>query len=333
MRRLLAIVAALVLAATSLGAHSPVARAAGAVNTWITIATTSPGVGCVVHVGVEARSGGNPVPGLTVGIALFDSANNLISSDVQETRDDGVAILSFDTSGATAGESDWLDIDIDGSYLKGTAIVPTADGACEGDAKEITASAEISIPLGGGDVNGAPSFPTTYQRHTLSCEYASLQIATAALGNEIDEDTFIPLVASAKNPHNGYRGDIDGAFGSTDDYGVYAEPLVDALAQVGFVGTVWYDPEQWAIQAQLDAGHPTLVWISTHGDTGFYDEDSKGNSFKLVPWEHVVVAYAYDETGIFVSDPGNGSLEHFTWEWFLDAWGIMDGMSLSVSTK
>lgn len=331
MRRFPSILAVLLLLAGAAGLSSSNASASGAINSWITIATTTPGVGCAVNVSVEVRSGGNPVSDLSVEIAFFDSANNVLSTDAQATAEDGVARLAFDTSAASAGESDWLDINVDGSYLKGTAIVPSAGGGCDGDPKEITASAEVSIPLGGGSGASAPDFPTHYQEHTLSCEYASLQIATTALGDGVPEDTFLGLIDSAENPHDGYRGDIDGPIGQTDDYGVYAEPLVDALEAVGYEGEVWYDPEAWAIQAQLDAGHPTLVWIATHGDTGFYDEDADGNSFKLVPWEHVVVAYAYDESGIFVSDPGNGSLEHFTWEWFLEAWGVLDGMALSVS--
>jgi uncharacterized protein YvpB len=331
MRRRLALLAVLILLAGGFGVPASGASASGAINSWITIATTTPGVGCAVNVSVEVRSGGNPVSDLTVEIAFFDSGNNVLSTDAQSTAEDGVARLAFDTSAASAGESDWLDINVDGSYLKGTAIVPSADGGCDGDPTEITASAEVSIPLGGGTGDSAPDFPTHYQEHSLSCEYASLQLATTALGDPVAEDTFIPLIPNAENPHDGYRGDIDGPVGTTDDYGVYAEPLADALEQVGFHGEVWYNPDAGAIQEQLDAGHPTLVWIATHGDTSYYDEDADGNSFKLVPWEHVVVAYAYDESGIFVSDPGNGTLEHFTWEWFLDAWGVLDGMALSVS--
>ena len=31
------------------------------------------------------------------------------------------------------------------------------------------------------------------------------------------------MVAQSVNPHKGYRGNIDGGYGSTDDYGVYAD--------------------------------------------------------------------------------------------------------------
>lgn len=332
MRRWLAILAVLLLISGNIGLSSPSASAAGAVNTWITIATTTPSVGCSVNVSVEVRSGGNPVSGLIVEIAFFDPNNTPLSTDAQSTNENGVAFLAFDTSGANAGESDWLDINIDGSYLKGTSIVPSVDGGCDGNAKAISASAEVSISLGGGSAS-APSFPTKYQAHSLSCEYASLELATTALGNGIDESVFLDIVPFDENPHNGFRGSIDGEFGNTDDYGVYAEPLAAALETLGFNSEVWYNPQQWVIQAELDAGHPTLVWIATHGDTSFYEKDKSGEQFLLVPYGHVVVAYDYDETGIFVSDSGNGELEHFTWEWFIDAWSVFDGMALSVALK
>jgi uncharacterized protein YvpB len=328
MHRSLAVVAALVMGVTTLGiAAAPVGAASA--NSWITIGTTRPGVGCSVAVSVEVRASGNPVSGVSVEVVYFDSGQNVLDSDQTTTDGDGIASLSFDTSGSSAGSSDWLDIDVDGGYATGTSIVPTSGGDCSGDSLELTANPNVTASS--GDDSSGGDYPTHYQEHSLSCEYASLQIATTALGNPIAEDTFMYDVPSAVDPHFGYRGDIDGAFGSTDDYGVYAEPLVAALADQGFSGEVSYDPSAGTIEAQLDAGHPTLVWIATHGDTSFYDEDANGNSFKLVPYEHVVVAYAYDDSGIFVSDPGNGSLEHFSWGWFLSAWGVMDGMALSVS--
>ena len=78
------------------------------------------------------------------------------------------------------------------------------------------------------------------------------------------------------------------------------------------------------------AGHPTLVWIATQGETGFYEEDENGNPFKLVPWEHVAVAYAYDEGGVSISDPGTGALSYLSWGWLLNAWSVLDGMALSI---
>jgi len=270
------------------------------------------------------------VSGVKVEIAYFDASNTLLDWNAGYTDGGGIAILSFDTGASFVGSSDWLDVNLSGSYVGGTAIVPSSGGACDGDVKEINTSADVFATSGTSGSSG-PSYPTHYQEHNLSCEYASLQIATTALGAGVSEDNFLYDTPNAVDPHYGFRGDIDGPFGSTDDYGVYAEALVQPLADYGFNGSVWYDPSAGALESELDAGHPTLVWISTRGDTGWYDEDANGNRFKLVPWEHVVVAFSYDSDGVYVSDPGNGSIEHLSWGWFLDAWGVMNGMALTVS--
>lgn len=168
------------------------------------------------------------------------------------------------------------------------------------------------------------------QSRSLSCEFASLSIATSVFGAPIPEDEAIALTTWSDNPHFGFRGNIDGPWGVTDDYGIYAEALVPILEVHGFAGEVAYVPDAGYLQAQLDAGHPTIVWIATRGDTGFYETDADGNVFKLVPYEHVVVAYGYDDWGVYIADPGPGVLSYLEWDSFLDAWAVLDGMSLAV---
>lgn len=81
----------------------------------------------------------------------------------------------------------------------------------------------------GGD-SASFAVPVHQQEHSLSCEYASLQIFTAALGREIAEDRFISVVGRAANHHYGFRGNIDATYiFGTDDYGVYPGALAKAL--------------------------------------------------------------------------------------------------------
>lgn len=320
-------------------AAMPARAAGGGGNVWITVTNPKPGVGCSVTVSVEVRSSGDPVAGVDASIAFFDNSGGVISQDSSTTDGSGVAWLSFDTTGLAAGSYDWLDINLGGGYVTGTTIVPSS-GDCSNNPKELhadvsTLPASDSSSSSSSDTNSSasstPDFPTHHQEHSLSCEYASIFIATSYFGNPISEDTAINSVPSAVDPHYGFRGNIDGGFGSTDDYGVYAEPLATLLADNGYNGNVSYGADASTLEAQLDANHPTLVWIATRGDDGFYDQNAYGDTFKLVPWEHVVVAYAYDDAGVWVSDPGNGLLEHLNWDWFLPAWGALDGMALSVS--
>lgn len=220
--------------------------------------------------------------------------------------------------------------------------VPTAELiAINGisDVDNVLIGQRLLVPMAGGQAAAVPAtvsgpiipgIPAYQQARSLSCEYASVFIATSAFGNPIYEDDYLWSIPESDNPHYGYRGNIDGAWGNTDDYGIYAEALVPMLESRGYVGEVSYGADADYLQAQIDAGHPVIVWIATRGDTGFYETGADGASFKLVPYEHVVVAYGYDDAGVYVSDPGFGGLEQLSWDWFLSAWNVMDGMSLAV---
>jgi LysM repeat protein/uncharacterized protein YvpB len=191
-------------------------------------------------------------------------------------------------------------------------------------------------PVDGVAASGAGSgnspaqwVPTHKQERNLSCEYASAFIATSAFGNGIPEQVFIDEVPPALNPHYGYRGDIDGAWGGYDDYGVYPEALVPVLNEWGFVGEVFYsmgDPTP--LENHLDAGHPVIVWLALWGNTGvkYHDEDT----YTVFAGEHVMVAYAYDAEGVYLSDPAHGSYKFMDWDTFTYVWGTSDGMSLAV---
>lgn len=302
------------------------------VTAWITVGSVRPAVGCTVDVAVEVREAGAPVAQTEVSIALFVD-DELVSIDQGVTDGDGLAFLTFDTGGAYDGASGWLDVNVAGGYVGGLSIIPTADGACSGDGRMIETSADVPAVLAdvSETVSEAPAFPTYAQQRTLSCEYAALQIATTAWGNPISEYAFDDIVGLSPNPHWGYRGYIGGEWGNTTDYGVYAEPLSWALDAFGYYGEVFYAVgDSSALTARLDDGIPTLVWLALWGDLS-HVEETDGVPYTLVPGMHVVVAYAYDEGGVYVSDPGNGTLRYVPWGDFMDQWNVLDGMALAVS--
>lgn len=315
-----------------------IAHAAGVqdVHTWITVGSLQPGLGCSVPVSVEVRTEGEAVAGASISVAFFGDGVDVSSTDQAVTDGDGVALVFFDTSDVRSGANSWLDITVADTYIGGTEISPSAEGSCDGDSKLISIEAQLAISsavIADAESSNAvliDGVPAHQQERNLSCEYAAVQIATSVFGDPIYEDDYLNSAPQSDNPHYGFRGDIDGPWGVTDDYGIYAEALVPNLEAHGYVGEVSYGADASYLQSEIDAGHPTLVWIATRGDTGFYDTDVDGSTFKLVPFEHVVVAYGYDETGVYISDPGNASYQHLSWSWFLDAWSVMDGMALSV---
>lgn len=187
----------------------------------------------------------------------------------------------------------------------------------------------LVIPDGEGVV--IPGVTPYQQQRSLSCEYASVYIATTVLGEPIFESDSIAATPLDPNPHRGFRGDIDGEWGNTDDYGVYAEALVPNLDQHGYAATVSYGADAAKLRAQIDAGRPTIVWLGYWGETGTYETDASGWSYKLVPGYHNVVVYGYDESGVYVANPGNGTLQTYGWESFLTMWSVLDGMALAIS--
>jgi uncharacterized protein YvpB/LysM repeat protein len=172
--------------------------------------------------------------------------------------------------------------------------------------------------------------PTYVQRYGLSCEYAAAYIATAAFGNGIDEDVFRANIGQSANPHWGYRGWIDGAWGGTDDYGVYPEAMAPTLQANGFVADVFYaGGDASELTARLDGGMPVAVWLGYFGDTAVTLEDA--GTYSVAPGMHVVVASGYDEGGVYASDPGTGSYRYFGWDEFMAMWGVLDGMALGIA--
>lgn len=272
-------------------------------------------------VSVDALAAANnmdPASDLTPGQDLIvpRAANSASQLYVVEQGDTVASVAT--AFGVSAGDIIAANAigDIQDLRIGVTLTIPALTGAPTGSQEGSSAST----------IHGVSAYK---QSRSLSCEYASVYIATSIFGNPIPEADYISTTAQSANPHDGFRGNIDGTWGITDDYGIYAEALVPLLEQRGYVGEVSYDPSQERIQSNLDAGRPVIVWIATKGETGFYADDATGR-YKLVPFEHVVVIYGYDESGVFVSDPGNGSLSHYGWGWFLPAWDVMDGMALTV---
>ena len=294
-----------------------------------------------MEVSVEVRSQGAPVTGVAVELALHQEGN-LLTAAHGVTNDAGIDFLSIDTSALASGVGYWLDINIGGVYLTGQPIVAGASDC--GAPKSIHTTGTISV-VPGATISGSDSartgltgtgagakvvVPTYQQQRPLSCEFASLYIATSAFGNGISEFTFDTVVGLSPNPHLGYRGNITGTWGNTTDYGVYAQPLSWALAQFGYVGEAFYGAgDTSSITTRLDNGWPVVVWLALWGDQSFRT-DFDGQSFTLVPGMHVMVAYGYDADGIYLSDPGSGTYRFYDWGSFSSMWSVLDGMAMAV---
>jgi uncharacterized protein YvpB len=218
------------------------------------------------------------------------------------------------------------------------ATADTGEWAATVETNEWSPS-DVSAWVGGGEEvsweqpAGGPVFaadvPAYMQAYSLSCEYAAAFIATSAFGNGVPESAFMESVPQSENPHWGYRGDITGPWGGTDDYGVYAEALVPTLQEWGFTTDVFYGTSAADLTARLDAGMPVITWLGYFGDTGWWQYDS--GDYLLAPGMHVVTVYGYDDGGVYLSNPGRGSYDYYDWDTFMQRWSVINGMALAVA--
>ena len=312
------------------------------VSGWVTLGSVTPAAGCWLDASVEVRQAGGGISDVAVGVNLVHDTE-VVWADWGMTDADGLAYLSVDTSWAAPGEEAWLDVLVGGEYAGGMPLSITESGGCADNPNVVELSAEVALAQAGGpaqywSASPAPGSdavrigaPTYVQQRNLSCEYASLVIAMGAYGVWVSEYEFDARVGWSDNPHWGYRGDITGWWGNTDDYGVYAEALAPALEDFGFRGEAFYAAgDATALTSRLDQGRPVIVWLGLWGETGFYEYTADGTPYKLVPGLHVVVADGYDSGGVYVSDPANGGEKYYDWSTFMTFWNVMDGMGLSV---
>lgn len=184
-------------------------------------------------------------------------------------------------------------------------------------------------------ISGEHLIPGAYlyqQQRPLSCEFASATIAATMLGYSINEYDFDDIVGRNDNPHLGYRGDILGHWGNTTDYGVYTEPLSNALSRLGVANAPFYSyGDATVLRQHLADGHPVVVWLAMRGAVNSFDAwDAHGNRFQLTRYMHVMTAYGFDDNGAYLTDPGTAVWRYYPWGEFISMWSVMDGMGLAI---
>lgn len=175
--------------------------------------------------------------------------------------------------------------------------------------------------------------PTALEVSAVGSELTAVTVATSYWGSPVSEGTLLGALDSSDNPHLGFRGDAAGNYGNTDDYGVYAGPLAEALAGHGFVGDVFYaDGDATLLTSRIDRGVPVVVWMTYQAVEASTERIDDGvRPFTLVTDKQATVVYGYDDAGVLVVDLATGGYSHISWSDFMRSWGYFDGMSLAIS--
>ena len=168
--------------------------------------------------------------------------------------------------------------------------------------------------------------PVLAQARHLTCEAATARMVAVYLGKPVTEAWMQAQFGKDDNPHKGFRGNVDGQFGGVYDYGVYAEPVAQALHSLGLNADVRYGASYADLRAALDRGQPVIVWLSLFAEPGYYDQPG---GYRLVPGEHTYVVVGYDATRFVVNDPGQGGRRFYIRA--IPHWELFNNMAVFVS--
>jgi len=180
--------------------------------------------------------------------------------------------------------------------------------------------------------------PIGKQTRSLNCEFQTASDLAWYYGRPFTWEEIYRYVGhdAGGNPHKGFVGrSFDDEPGQLYPfgYGVYAEPIAGAFAQLGLRAAVSYHTASEWLKAQLAAGRPVMVWATS----GMIIRPvatwtaADGVTVKGVPGEHTYLAVGYDATGVWLIDPWDGQRHHFEWPAFLASWDLLDRMALVVT--
>ncbi len=203
------------------------------------------------------------------------------------------------------------------------------------DSQEISAGMILKIPVAASAGVELIGMPSAKEQWPLMSELAATSAATAYWGAPVSAEDLLASLDRSENPHLGFRGDPQGMFGTTVDYGVYSGPLADALAGYGFTADAFYaDGDRSALTARIDAGLPVVVWVTYNLEIQDRNVvESELGRYSLIAGQHAVVVYGYDEAGVKVMDVGAGASATWSWDEFMASWSLFDGMGLAIALQ
>ena len=173
--------------------------------------------------------------------------------------------------------------------------------------------------------------PVYKQQRSLSCESSAAAMAANYYGVTIGEQDILAALPHHENPHLGFRGNVDGPHGGTDDYGVYAEPVHQVLAEWGLdVERLVGGTEE--IRETIRRGRLVIAWITYDLQAQLPRRVTLGNGqvVTLVPYEHTVLVVGYNRNGLWVNDPYSGTQAFYPEADFIRSFSYLNNMALVI---
>lgn len=173
--------------------------------------------------------------------------------------------------------------------------------------------------------------PVYKQAHSLSCESSAAAMAANYFGTGISEEAILAALPRHDNPHHGFRGDVDGPYGGTIDYGVYAEPMRQVLVRWGLQADHLNGGID-EIRAHIRQGKVVIAWITYNLQVQSPRQvtTSDRQVVTLVPYEHAVLITGYNRNGLWVNDPFSGTQTFYPEPDFSRSFAYLDNMALVI---
>lgn len=172
------------------------------------------------------------------------------------------------------------------------------------------------------------------QTYPLSCESRSAADLAQYWGVKVSEVAFFENLPVSDNPEKGFVGSVFGTWGQTppNPYGVHAKPVAKLLRAYGLDATARRGMTVADIKTEIANDRPVIVWVIGRVWQGTPVEytANDGETVIVAGYEHTMIAYGYDLSGIYLMDAGSGARQSYSYDVFKTSWSVLGNMAVTA---
>jgi len=182
--------------------------------------------------------------------------------------------------------------------------------------------------------------PADAQRRRLSCEFQSAADLAWYYGVPATWQELFDAVGYSPtgDPQEGFAGaSIDDAPGQLypAGYGVYAEPIVVALRQLGLPARSYYGEDDVWLRQVVASGRPVMIWAVAGMRPGRVETwlTTDGRTIEGVRLEHTFLVVGYAPDSVTVIDAYDGKVYRYSWDRLMSSWSVLGRMAVVIQDE